>query len=95
METKNSQINQNADKRELCPKCNLFYGTSATNFMCSKWFKEHQDELKKSGVTVEPDHKAGTASGDAVMTIENQQEEEKAPAKPIQVSLSLFHIFNI
>lgn len=73
----------------------MFYGTSATNFMCSKCFKEDQ---QKKGV-VKEDTKTNAKSSkvtgtDAKLTSADSAaaktpEEEKLPSRPVQVRIVL------
>ena len=73
------------EERKLWSSCNMFYGTKATNFMCSKCFKDSQ-----------PDKPEATESKWNQLFLEDQKmepnseekvvEEEKQPEKPIQVS---------
>ena len=80
MERASTETKPAAEERKLWSKCQMFYGTLSTKFMCSKCFKEylalHPSEVKA----------VATASSDAVMTDASQskQEEEKKPAKPAQ-----------
>ena len=92
METTNTQNSGNSDERKLCVKCEMFYGTNATNFMCSKCFKEDQESKAKSDPKETSNSTAhNNQSSDANMTgndsNNNQEpEENKGPSRPIQVS---------
>ena len=72
-------------------KCEMFYGTSATNFMCSKCFKEDQaSKGVKPGVTNSSTAPVVSTADVQMATNDShdskQPEEEKAPARPVQVS---------
>ena len=45
MEYSNSEASDNGPK--ICSKCQQFYGTKETGFMCSKCFKEGSLKLQK------------------------------------------------
>ena len=85
----NTQSQVNVDERKLWLKCQTFYGTSATKFMCSKCYK---DEFGSP-----PPNPSGKFSKinyllDVKMEEEKaskQKEEEKQPSKPVQVCLCL------
>ena len=97
METTNTSDNTNADERRLCRKCQTFYGTSATNFMCSKCFKENQEADQKPVVDAKVQSKPeGTPSGDVEMAVADDTpapEENKAESRPIQVPFYPFKSF--
>ena len=92
METTNTTNSSAPDERRLCGKCQTFYGTSATNFMCSKCFKEDQEANQKSAPEAKPEPKTdGTSSGDVDMKVDGDgqaPEENKAEERPVQVSFS-------
>ena len=54
--TKNNQTNPEAsDKPELCKLCKQFFGTKATDYLCSKCFKSAQPiKTKTLSATVKP-----------------------------------------
>ena len=90
MESTNTQNSSQGEERKLCGKCQMFYGTIATNFMCSKCFRETQEgvgkAVKKSEANSNSSSKADVVMVDAV---KETQEEEKGPARPVQVSFNL------
>ena len=78
----------NTDDRVLWSKCEMFYGTSVTNFMCSKWFKEESKD--KGDSTIITSNISNSKTEDVNMVVEATSdtkpvEEEKVPEKPIQV----------
>ena len=80
-------------------KCEMFYGTSSTNFMCSKCFKEDQaskgvkpETTNSSTAPVASTADVPMASNDNVDS--KQPEEEKAPARPVQVSSTFSDLIN-
>ena len=84
METTNTQIQSEPEERRLWSKCEMFYGTGATNFMCSKCFKEEKES--KGGSQANSVTTADAIMIDNKKTDAKSKEEEKAPSKPIQVS---------
>jgi ribosomal protein S27AE len=42
------ESNNQANETKLCSNCHTFFGTHATNFMCSKCFREVQKEQQSA-----------------------------------------------
>ena len=86
----NTQSQAPVDDRKLWTVCQTFCGTSATNWMCSKCFKESGGTIetsqasKNSNFQTKSNHNIAEAKMDT-NSDNNILEEEKEPEKPVQI----------
>ncbi|CDW79954.1 zinc finger protein a20 domain-containing [Stylonychia lemnae] len=68
------------NERRLCSGCHQFYGTAATNFMCSVCFKKAGGILSQT----QPQKKEEVQPQTFAQQNDPSKEEQKAPERPIQ-----------
>ncbi len=75
--------NQTAERR-LCSGCHAFYGGAATDFMCSKCFKESSASQGATAAYVSPSKRAPMAN--IVDAITKPSDFAPAPSEPVPSS---------